>query len=88
MKNKLKQIGTIAIVALTFCVIDSALTSFYWQHLAVKHNAAAYEANSWGIPSFHWNDVSFAQAPFEDSSVYQQKAEEAFGAKLKKLGIK
>jgi hypothetical protein len=87
MKNKLKQLGIISIVALAFCVIDSCLTSLYWQHLAVVHSAAIYEANSWGVPSFHWNDVSFAQAPFQDPQIYQQKSDEAFVAKLKKLGI-
>ena len=64
MKNKLKQVGIISIVALTFCVIDSCLTSLYWQHLAVVHHAASFDANSWGKVSFHWNDVSFAQTPF------------------------
>ena len=59
----MKQIGIIAIVTLSFGLIDSIITTLYCNHLAVKHNAAFYSANSWGIPSFHWNDVSFAQVP-------------------------
>ena len=65
-KNTIKQISTLAIVAFTFCVIDTIATSLYWRHLAVKHNSATFETNSWGIPSFHWNDVSFAQTPFQE----------------------
>jgi hypothetical protein len=87
MKNTTKQIGIIAIVAMSFGVIDSLATSIYWRHLAIKHNAAFFEANSWGIPSFHWNDVSFAQTPFQDEGYYAKKTEQAFNAKLKKMGI-
>jgi len=66
MNNTTRNLVILAIVALTFCVIDTLAISLYWRHLAVKHNAATYEANSWGIPSFHWNDVSFAQTPFQE----------------------
>jgi len=87
MQNTTKQIGILVIVALTFGVIDSVATSLYWRHLAVKHNAATYEANSWGIPSFHWNDVSFAQTPLQEEG-WQKVSDAVFQKKLNALGIK
>jgi hypothetical protein len=87
MNNTTKQIGIIAIVALSFGIIDSFATSLYWRHLAVAHSAATYEANSWGIPSFHWNDESSAQTPFQESG--WQKVEDAlFQKKINQLGVK
>jgi len=53
----------ITIMFLILLVIDILGTSLYWQHQAVVHNAAFFEASSWGNVSFHWNDVSFAQVP-------------------------
>jgi hypothetical protein len=88
MKNTTKQIGIIAIVALSFGLVDSIATSLYWRHLAIKHSAAFYETNSWGIPSFKWNDVSFAQAPFQDGTYYSKKMEEAESKRIRSLGIK
>lgn len=87
MKNTTKQIGIIAIVALTFGVIDSLATSLVWRHLAITHSAATYEANSWGIPSFHWNDESFAQTPFQEEA-WQKIQDTLFQKKLNALGIK
>ena len=87
MNNTTKQIGIIAIVALTFGLIDSLATSLYWRHLAVKHSAATYEANSWGVPSFHWNDESSAQTPFQDEG-WQKIQDSLFKKKLNQLGIK
>jgi len=87
MNNTTKQIGIIAIVALTFGLIDSLATSLYWRHLAVKHSAATYEANSWGVPSFHWNDESSAQTPFQDEG-WQKIQDSLFQKKLNQLGIK
>jgi hypothetical protein len=87
MNNTTKQIGIIAIVALTFGLIDSLATSLYWRHLAVKHSAATYEANSWGVPSFHWNDESSAQTPFQDEG-WQKIQDSLFQKKLNTLGIK
>ena len=63
MKNELKQIGIVVAVALSFGFLDSVATSIYWKHLAIKHNAAFFETDSYGLSSFHWNDVSFAQVP-------------------------
>jgi hypothetical protein len=87
MKNTTKQIGIIAIVALSFGVIDSLATSLYWRHLAIKHNAATYETNSWGIPSFHWVDESFAQTPFQGDN-WQKIQDGIFQKKINVLGIK
>jgi hypothetical protein len=87
MNNTTKQIGIIAIVAITFCVIDTLATSLYWRHLAVKHSAATYETNSWGIPSFHWTDESFAQTPFQEDN-WQKIQDGIFQNKLNKMGIK
>lgn len=88
MNNTTKQIGIIVIVALAFGLIDSIAVSLYWRHLAIKHNAAFYETNSWGIPSFKWNDVSFAQTPFQNGNYYSKKIEEAESKRLRSLGIK
>jgi len=63
MNNTIKT-AIVAIGICIVCTIDSIITCQYCKHEAVKHHAAFYEANSWGIPSFHWNDVSFAQTPF------------------------
>lgn len=53
----------ITLLFLTLLVIDILGTSLYWQHQAVVHHSAFFEASSWGNVSFHWNDVSFAQVP-------------------------
>ena len=53
----------ITLLFLVLLVIDILGTSLYWQHQAVVHHAAFFEASSWGNVSFHWNDVSFAQVP-------------------------
>jgi hypothetical protein len=87
MKNTTKQIGILVIVVVTFAVIDSLATSLVWRHLAVKHSSATYEANSWGIPSFHWNDESFAQTPFQEEA-WQKIQDALFQKKLNALGIK
>lgn len=87
MKNTTKQIGIIAIVALSFGLVDSLATSLYWRHLAIKHCAAFYETNSWGIPSFKWNDVSFAQDPFQGDN-WQKIQDGIFQKKINALGIK
>jgi membrane glycosyltransferase len=64
--KKLFTTETILIIylILVLLVIDSLCTSLYWEHNAVIHHAAFFEASSWGNVSFHWNDVSFAQTPF------------------------
>jgi hypothetical protein len=39
-------------------VLTGLFTSVYWQHEAVVHHGARFEANSWGLVSFHWCDES------------------------------
>lgn len=87
MNNTTKQIGILAIVTLTFCLIDTLATSLVWRHYAVQHHAATYEANSWGIPSFHWNDEAFAQTPFQEEN-WQKVQDGLFQKKINALGIK
>jgi hypothetical protein len=65
MKASTYNTLAIAIAIAILCVFDCLLTSLYWQHQAVLHHAAFFEASSWGNVSFHWNDVSFAQTPFQ-----------------------
>ena len=55
----------VSLLVIVFCAIDTLATSIYWQHQAVVHRGARWEADSWGFTSFHWNDDS-AQAPFID----------------------
>lgn len=88
MKHRIIQTLTLAAIISCICLIDCLATSLYWQHLAVVHNAATFEADSWGWVSFKWNDTSFAQAPFQDSSVVEKKMEKEFQKKLDTLGIK
>jgi hypothetical protein len=54
------------LIALSFSAASAGITAYYYQHLAVTHHAATYEASSWGNVSFHWNDDSFAQTPFQN----------------------
>ena len=54
-----------AILVCIFCFVDILALNVYWQHQAVVHHAARWEANAWGLTSFHWNDDS-AQTPFHD----------------------
>ena len=88
MKNTIIKTLTLAVGITIICTIDCIITSLYWQHASIVHHAACYEADSWGFVSFKWNDVSFAQAPFEDGSYYAAKSEQAFNNQLKSLGIK
>lgn len=87
MKTTTRNLAILSIVVLTFCVIDSIATSLLWRHSAIVHHAAFYEANSWGIPSFHWADESFAQTPFQDEG-WQKVQDALFQKKMNQLGIK
>jgi hypothetical protein len=53
----------LGMIIVLIAILDSLATNLYWQHEAVTHHAARFDANSWGISSFHWNDDS-AQTPF------------------------
>ena len=85
--NTTRNILITAIVALSFGLIDSLATSLVWRHFAIQHHAATYEANSWGIPSFHWNDESSAQTPFQEEG-WQKVQDSLFQKKMNALGIK
>lgn len=82
-----KLIIQLVIVVTATVVIDAAIVSVYWRHLAVKHGAAFYEANSWGISSFHWNDTSFAQEPFQDEQ-WKKVQDSIFQKKINDLNLK
>jgi hypothetical protein len=90
MKNKeyIVNLLLIGLITLSFSAMSAVATAQYYRHLAVVHHAAFYEADSWGKPSFHWNDVSFAQAPFQDPSDTERKIQEASQKRLNSLGIK
>lgn len=80
----MKQVVIIAIVALSFGVVDSIITKLYCNHLAIKHHAAFYESNSWGIPSFHWSDDSYAHTPFQDED-WQKVSHAMFEKKVEQI---
>ena len=63
MKHTTINAIIIGIFVTLICLLDFFATSLYWQHQAVIHHSAFFEASSWGNVSFHWNDVSFAQTP-------------------------
>jgi len=88
IKQYVIDLLTFGFVALAFSAASAGLTAYYYQHLAVVHNAATYEASSWGNVSFHWNDVSYAQAPFEDQTPYEKIRKESFDKELKAAGVK
>lgn len=84
-----KTLNTISLTLIIICVmlVNILATTIYWQHEAVIHHGAFWEANSWGIVSFKWNDVSFAQAPFQDTKPWENMSENLFNQKLKQNGI-
>ena len=87
MKNNILNIFAIVLGLLAFELVIILGTSLYWQHLAVVHHAAFFEASSWGNVSFHWNDVSYAQTPFQDPAIWQAKLDQVFQQKLKSLNL-
>lgn len=66
ISNTIKDLLMVGLISLMFSATTAGLTSLYYRHLAVVHHAAFYETDSWGNSSFHWNDVSFAQTPFQN----------------------
>jgi hypothetical protein len=69
-------------------IIVMLCTSLHWRHLAIIHHAAFYEVDSWGNTSFHWNDDSYAQAPFQDTKPWEVLNQNLFNQTLKANGIK
>jgi len=78
MKDRIHSTLIVALLITLLCAIDCLATSLYWQHQAIVHHAAFFEASSWGNVSFHWEDDSYAHAPFQDFTYYQNKVQEAF----------
>jgi len=46
------------IVSTLTLVLTAVGTSVYWQHESIVHHAARFQADSWGLVSFHWADES------------------------------
>jgi hypothetical protein len=88
MKNQILNSLIIISMILAFELVIVFATSIYWEHQAVVHHGAFFEADSWGGVSFKWNDVSYAQAPFQDPSYYINKEDEMSKKKIQSLGIK
>jgi hypothetical protein len=88
MKDKHLIILTGIIIVLALMSFSALVMEQYCKHQAVVHHSAFYEANSWGVVSFHWNDNSYAHTPLQDPDLIAYKMEQAFQAKLKTLDIK
>jgi len=56
MSTKTYQILLVTIATTLTIAITSCASTLYWQHQACIHHAAKFEANSWGLVSYHWND--------------------------------
>jgi hypothetical protein len=56
MKQATYQTLLVTIATTLTILITACATSLYWQHEAITHHAAKFEANSWGLVSYHWND--------------------------------
>jgi hypothetical protein len=78
---------TTIVVAISIFFLGCAFAEMQWKHKAIIHNAAFYEADSWGQVSFHWNDDSVAHTPFQDGS-WEKVQASIFQKKLDALGIK
>jgi hypothetical protein len=87
MKNKILNTLTLVSAILALEIIVILVTSLYWQHQAIVHHAAFFEASSWGNVSFHWYDESFAQTPFQDAG-WEKIQNNLFQKKLDALNIK
>lgn len=87
MNNKILNTITLVAMILAFELLVIIFTSLYWQHLAIIHHAAFFEASSWGSVTFHWSDNSFAQTPFQDAG-WAKIQNSLFDQKLKTLDIK
>jgi hypothetical protein len=61
MTTRTYNLFLIALISAIIIAIDLLAVSLLWQHEAIKHHAAHFEVNSWGVTSYHWND-EYAQA--------------------------
>jgi hypothetical protein len=81
-------LGLYCVIVLIACgLIGYKVAQDRYKHLAIIHHAAFYEADSWGNVTFHWNDDSYAQAPFQDD-IWNKIQNNLFEKKLNSLGIK
>jgi hypothetical protein len=78
----------VAIILLACGLIGYTTAETRYKHYAIIHHAAFYEADSWGKVSFHWNDDSYAQAPFQDTKPWEVMNANLFLQKLKENGVK
>jgi len=78
---------TLTAVAVSIFILGWVGAEQQWKHKAIIHQAAFYEADSWGQVSFHWNDDSVAHTPFQDGS-WEKVQASIFQKKLDALGIK
>ena len=88
MTDQTKHNITMSVFILLIVLITNALTCLVWQHQCVVHRAAFFEADSWGRVSFHWEDDSYAHAPFKDYSECKKVMDDQFAQTLKDNGIK
>jgi hypothetical protein len=77
---------TTIVVAVSIFFLGWAFAEMQWKHKAIIHHSAFYEADSWGQVSFHWNDDSVAQTPFQDQT-WEKIQADLFQKKLKALNI-
>jgi hypothetical protein len=75
------------VVAISIFILGWGLAEMQWKHYAIAHHSAFYEADSWGQVSFHWNDDSLPQTPFQDQT-WEKIQASIFQKKLDTLGIK
>jgi hypothetical protein len=84
-----KLINSLTLIAMivAFELLVILATSLYWEHNAVVHHAALFEASNWGNVSFHWQDDSYAHVPFQDE-MWTRIQNNLFQQKLNALDIK
>jgi hypothetical protein len=87
MKDKILHIATIVLGLIAFELVIIVFTSLYWKHQAIIHHSAFFEASSWGDVSFHWNDDSTPQTPFQDGG-WEKIQNALFQKKLDTLNVK
>ena len=69
MNAKTYQTLLVTITTTLTIAITSCATTLYWQHEAITHHSAKFEANSWGLVSYHWNDEYAQVVDINDSLV-------------------
>jgi hypothetical protein len=85
--DKYMMTGVIIVGMIAFFILGWGFSEQQWKHYAIIHHSAFYESDSWGNVTFHWNDDSFAQMPFQDGG-WEKIQTSIFNQKLNALGIK